>query len=266
MLPLFSSLLQFLQDTLDTLFGILDESSQRYGLKVFDSLVSKLFEKIFFVFYVSSFSQAQSHPVRKQKRKPTVGRKIQWCNATQPAEPISPRLRCAALIERGIDLSLSAHISLTLTYEQTPPAQRALINDGKVERAAALIKFPFLWCGDQSSESDKWTYLLWSDRFSAFHTRETWSWTTVESIVFCLFFFLDLFICWYIFLFSFCPHSCLFDACCFVILDPQESTVEVITVIKSIKVIKSKILIRLWMLAKNIIKSMWISLRITVLA
>lgn len=31
---------QFLQDTLDTLFGILDESSQRYGLKVFDSLVS----------------------------------------------------------------------------------------------------------------------------------------------------------------------------------------------------------------------------------
>lgn len=33
--------LQFLQDTLDTLFGILDESSQRYGLKVFDCLVSK---------------------------------------------------------------------------------------------------------------------------------------------------------------------------------------------------------------------------------
>lgn len=32
--------LQFLQDTLDTLFGILDESSQRYGVKVFDSLVS----------------------------------------------------------------------------------------------------------------------------------------------------------------------------------------------------------------------------------
>lgn len=31
---------QFLQDTLDTLFGILDESSHRYGLKVFDSLVS----------------------------------------------------------------------------------------------------------------------------------------------------------------------------------------------------------------------------------
>ncbi|KAJ3611987.1 hypothetical protein NHX12_020266, partial [Muraenolepis orangiensis] len=31
--------LQFLQDTLDTLFGILDESAKRYGLKVFDSLV-----------------------------------------------------------------------------------------------------------------------------------------------------------------------------------------------------------------------------------
>lgn len=27
---------------MDTLFGILDESSQRYGLKVFDSLVSQL--------------------------------------------------------------------------------------------------------------------------------------------------------------------------------------------------------------------------------
>lgn len=36
----FSMCAQFLQDTLDTLFGILDESSQRYGLKVFDSLVS----------------------------------------------------------------------------------------------------------------------------------------------------------------------------------------------------------------------------------
>lgn len=35
---------QFLQDTLDTLFGILDESSQRYGLKVFDSLVSITFK------------------------------------------------------------------------------------------------------------------------------------------------------------------------------------------------------------------------------
>uniref|UniRef100_A0A665W9D1 Dedicator of cytokinesis 4b n=1 Tax=Echeneis naucrates TaxID=173247 RepID=A0A665W9D1_ECHNA len=32
-------IVKFLQDTLDTLFGILDESSQRYGLKVFDSLV-----------------------------------------------------------------------------------------------------------------------------------------------------------------------------------------------------------------------------------
>lgn len=30
---------QFLQDTLDTLFGILDESSQKYALKVFDCLV-----------------------------------------------------------------------------------------------------------------------------------------------------------------------------------------------------------------------------------
>lgn len=38
---------QFLQDTLDTLFGILDESSQRYSLKVFDSLVSTFF----FVFF-----------------------------------------------------------------------------------------------------------------------------------------------------------------------------------------------------------------------
>nr|XP_057934038.1 dedicator of cytokinesis protein 4b isoform X4 [Doryrhamphus excisus] len=34
-----SEIVKFLQDTLDTLFGILDESSQRYGLKVFDSLV-----------------------------------------------------------------------------------------------------------------------------------------------------------------------------------------------------------------------------------
>ncbi|TKS90898.1 Dedicator of cytokinesis protein 3 [Collichthys lucidus] len=33
-----SEIVKFLQDTLDTLFGILDESSQRYGLKVFDSL------------------------------------------------------------------------------------------------------------------------------------------------------------------------------------------------------------------------------------
>uniref|UniRef100_A0A8C9U3M8 Dedicator of cytokinesis 4 n=1 Tax=Scleropages formosus TaxID=113540 RepID=A0A8C9U3M8_SCLFO len=34
-----SEIVKFLQDTLDTLFGILDESSQRYGLKVFDCLV-----------------------------------------------------------------------------------------------------------------------------------------------------------------------------------------------------------------------------------
>ncbi|CAL8386243.1 unnamed protein product, partial [Gadus morhua 'NCC'] len=34
-----SEIVKFLQDTLDTLFGILDESSKRYGLKVFDSLV-----------------------------------------------------------------------------------------------------------------------------------------------------------------------------------------------------------------------------------
>lgn len=36
---LFLSLFQFLQDTLDTLFAVLDESPQRYGLKVFDCLV-----------------------------------------------------------------------------------------------------------------------------------------------------------------------------------------------------------------------------------
>uniref|UniRef100_A0A674EHA5 Dedicator of cytokinesis 4b n=1 Tax=Salmo trutta TaxID=8032 RepID=A0A674EHA5_SALTR len=34
-----SEIVKFLQDTLDTLFGILDESSQKYGLKVFDCLV-----------------------------------------------------------------------------------------------------------------------------------------------------------------------------------------------------------------------------------
>ncbi|CAL8242244.1 unnamed protein product [Merluccius merluccius] len=34
-----SEIVKFLQDTLDTLFGILDESPKRYGLKVFDSLV-----------------------------------------------------------------------------------------------------------------------------------------------------------------------------------------------------------------------------------
>uniref|UniRef100_A0A673JR81 Dedicator of cytokinesis protein 4-like n=1 Tax=Sinocyclocheilus rhinocerous TaxID=307959 RepID=A0A673JR81_9TELE len=35
-----TEIVKFLQDTLDTLFGILDESPQRYGLKVFDCLVS----------------------------------------------------------------------------------------------------------------------------------------------------------------------------------------------------------------------------------
>ncbi|KAK7798702.1 hypothetical protein U0070_000354 [Myodes glareolus] len=35
-----SEIVKFLQDTLDTLFGILDENSQKYGSKVFDSLVS----------------------------------------------------------------------------------------------------------------------------------------------------------------------------------------------------------------------------------
>lgn len=34
-----SEIVKFLQDTLDTLFGILDESSQKYGSKVFDCLV-----------------------------------------------------------------------------------------------------------------------------------------------------------------------------------------------------------------------------------
>ncbi|XP_035257255.1 dedicator of cytokinesis protein 4-like isoform X1 [Anguilla anguilla] len=34
-----SEIVKFLQDTLDTLFGILDENSQRHGLKVFDCLV-----------------------------------------------------------------------------------------------------------------------------------------------------------------------------------------------------------------------------------
>uniref|UniRef100_A0A8B9LRX6 Dedicator of cytokinesis protein 4 n=1 Tax=Astyanax mexicanus TaxID=7994 RepID=A0A8B9LRX6_ASTMX len=34
-----SEIVKFLQDTLDTLFGILDESAQRHGLKVFDCLV-----------------------------------------------------------------------------------------------------------------------------------------------------------------------------------------------------------------------------------
>ncbi|XP_041966615.1 dedicator of cytokinesis protein 4 isoform X2 [Alosa sapidissima] len=34
-----TEIVKFLQDTLDTLFGILDQSAQRYGLKVFDCLV-----------------------------------------------------------------------------------------------------------------------------------------------------------------------------------------------------------------------------------
>ncbi|KFP33497.1 Dedicator of cytokinesis protein 4, partial [Colius striatus] len=34
-----SEIVKFLQDTLDTLFGILDENSQKYGSKVFDCLV-----------------------------------------------------------------------------------------------------------------------------------------------------------------------------------------------------------------------------------
>uniref|UniRef100_A0A4W3J5Q5 Dedicator of cytokinesis protein 4 n=1 Tax=Callorhinchus milii TaxID=7868 RepID=A0A4W3J5Q5_CALMI len=34
-----AEIVKFLQDTLDALFGILDENSQKYGLKVFDSLV-----------------------------------------------------------------------------------------------------------------------------------------------------------------------------------------------------------------------------------
>ncbi|KAG9342289.1 hypothetical protein JZ751_016791 [Albula glossodonta] len=37
-----SEIVKFLQDTLDTLFGILDENSQRYGLKVFDCLAERL--------------------------------------------------------------------------------------------------------------------------------------------------------------------------------------------------------------------------------
>uniref|UniRef100_A0A671QXK9 Dedicator of cytokinesis 4 n=1 Tax=Sinocyclocheilus anshuiensis TaxID=1608454 RepID=A0A671QXK9_9TELE len=40
-----TEIVKFLQDTLDTLFGILDESPQRYGLKVFDCLVSDVLFK-----------------------------------------------------------------------------------------------------------------------------------------------------------------------------------------------------------------------------
>lgn len=44
MLPSVSlSLSQFLQDTMDTLFAVLDESPQRYGLKVFDCLVRHVY-------------------------------------------------------------------------------------------------------------------------------------------------------------------------------------------------------------------------------
>uniref|UniRef100_A0A663N0P7 Dedicator of cytokinesis protein 4 n=1 Tax=Athene cunicularia TaxID=194338 RepID=A0A663N0P7_ATHCN len=39
-----SEIVKFLQDTLDTLFGILDENSQKYGSKVFDCLVSFIFK------------------------------------------------------------------------------------------------------------------------------------------------------------------------------------------------------------------------------
>lgn len=54
---------QFLQDTLDTLFGILDESSQRYALKVFDCLVGKkhsflaqyMTMKLHFAYYQCAF-------------------------------------------------------------------------------------------------------------------------------------------------------------------------------------------------------------------
>lgn len=60
---------QFLQDTLDTLFGILDESSQRYGLKVFDSLVSKWSYDdvvlVLFVFSVPYFSCISLNPTQK---------------------------------------------------------------------------------------------------------------------------------------------------------------------------------------------------------
>ena len=38
--PLIFMLLQFLQDILDTLFVILDDNTEKYGLLVFQSLVS----------------------------------------------------------------------------------------------------------------------------------------------------------------------------------------------------------------------------------
>lgn len=55
---LLSFVMQFLQDTLDTLFGILDQSSQRFGLKVFDCLVSAFIDvqtKTFLVSPCNSF-------------------------------------------------------------------------------------------------------------------------------------------------------------------------------------------------------------------
>lgn len=54
-ISLFFILFKFLQDTLDTLFGILDESSQRYGLKVFDSLVSTLYFDVLSVLLAEFF-------------------------------------------------------------------------------------------------------------------------------------------------------------------------------------------------------------------
>lgn len=41
--PLVFMLLQFLQDILDTLFVILDDNTEKYGLLVFQSLVSLTF-------------------------------------------------------------------------------------------------------------------------------------------------------------------------------------------------------------------------------
>lgn len=41
--PLIFMLLQFLQDILDTLFVILDDNTEKYGLLVFQSLVSLIF-------------------------------------------------------------------------------------------------------------------------------------------------------------------------------------------------------------------------------
>lgn len=84
-------LLQFLQDTLDTLFGILDESSQRYGLKVFDSLVSELF---FFFFFFTR--QGQRDHARAKETENT--RRLSEKDVTT-----SPQSGSAAPIERLID-------------------------------------------------------------------------------------------------------------------------------------------------------------------